>query len=551
MGSILKRELREMARQWPTYWLRALAVAVGLGVFWWFSTTGSRIREPTGGMVFVGINKVLLALIWLVAPLLTADCLAREKREGTLGLLFLTPLMPWQVVVGKVFVHAMRGGILILAVLPVLMVPVLMGGVAWMDAVRMLLLQLAALALAMAAGVVASAWTVDWWRARLLALLLTLSASALFVGVYVAMRMGWVLQRTNEPLTVGKVVVIWATQLQVWLSRQLGWAPNAIWGWRRAGVGATTQDLWAAAGMLGICALLTVGAIGVATWILRRSWAAEIAGRPVPGWQRLLVKERFGVRRLQESRARMLQRNPMTWWFSRHWTVRVMSLAVAGLVVALISFTAPGAASLIQNYWIGRALSIGLALFAAAGLYRERNSGLMEILLVTPIQPTAILWGRALALVRQWGPAWIAFAGLAGYFDYQRYSHPGSYEGMFMVVKPVVFGQYLAFLWHGPTVIALGMYLSLRVKNFPVALLGTLLGTIGIRLVLSEWFQPAFWDYALAPSWPFSSPSRWTLPLLSLLAFDMLVQGTICVLAWVGAKRRLTVRSGRHPVALV
>lgn len=535
-----------MARQWPTYWLRVFAVGVGLLVFWWFNTVGSRFQEPTGGMIFVGIHKVLLVLVWFVAPLLTADCLAREKREGTLGLLFLTPLKPGQVVLGKVLIHALRSGIFLVAAVPVMVLPVLMGGVAWMDALRLFFLQIAALLLALAAGVLASSWAADWWRTRLLALSMTLSASALFAGLYVGLRLVWRVYNASESWTYGELFVAWVTQLQQWIFRQLGWTPAAVWSWRRTGVGATAVDVWLAVVMMGFCALLTGLAMLWATQLLRRSWANEVAGLPVPAWQRLLIRERFGTRSLRWARTRLLQRNPVSWWFSRHWTVRTLSLSLCAAVIVVLSFTAPGPSALIPTYWIARGLSVGLALFAAGGFYRERTQGVLEVWLVTPIKSGQILCGRAAALLRQWGPAWLAYALIAGYFDYWRYSRVGNFESEFLNPKLIVFSQYTAFLWHGLAVIAVGLYFSLRLRNFPLALVSTVLSTLGVRLAVSEGLQPVWirwWDshYFL------SLGPKWTVPILGTLATDMLVQGLLGTLAWTRAKRLLEQRGSGVP----
>ena len=62
---------------------------------------------------------------------MTADCVSREKREGTLGLLFLTPLTVLDVIAGKVAIHALRALTLFLAAMPVLGHPLVFGGVDW------------------------------------------------------------------------------------------------------------------------------------------------------------------------------------------------------------------------------------------------------------------------------------------------------------------------------------------------------------------------------------------------------------------------------------
>src|SRR5262249_41854281 len=88
-----------------------------------------------GGTLFGGLHLTLFLSIWIIVPLLAADCISRERRDGTLGLLFLTRLRPQEVVGAKGFAHGMRALTLWLAVLPALMIPFLLGGVGWHEAV--------------------------------------------------------------------------------------------------------------------------------------------------------------------------------------------------------------------------------------------------------------------------------------------------------------------------------------------------------------------------------------------------------------------------------
>ena len=79
--------------------------------------------------LFLAFGILALGFCLLAGIFLTADCLSEEKRDGTLGLLFLTDLRGYDVVLGKLIatsVHAVYG---LLAIFPVLALPLLMGGV--------------------------------------------------------------------------------------------------------------------------------------------------------------------------------------------------------------------------------------------------------------------------------------------------------------------------------------------------------------------------------------------------------------------------------------
>ena len=88
---VIVREVRVQARQKFTYTLRMLGAAAVLGALVsWALSHG--LLPGQGGHIFVYIHCTLLWAIWILVPLSTADCVSREMREGTLGLLLLTHL---------------------------------------------------------------------------------------------------------------------------------------------------------------------------------------------------------------------------------------------------------------------------------------------------------------------------------------------------------------------------------------------------------------------------------------------------------------------------
>jgi ABC-type transport system involved in cytochrome c biogenesis permease component len=104
---VIVRELREESRCPINGRLRLLAagaVFAALLILW---LTGG-INEGQGSELFSVLNPILCGTIWLLVPFMTADCISRERREGTLGLLFLTPLSNTGIILGKVLTHALR-----------------------------------------------------------------------------------------------------------------------------------------------------------------------------------------------------------------------------------------------------------------------------------------------------------------------------------------------------------------------------------------------------------------------------------------------------------
>ncbi len=161
---VIARELRSAARQGATYHLRTFGVLSALVVLVWVGFGGS-IPVNRGSELFAHLHRVLFFSIWALVPLLSADCLSRERREGTLPLLFLTPLTPGAIVYAKGFAHLLRALTLWLAVLPVLTICFLVGGVGWAEVAFSVLINFGAICLATSAGLLASSLSRTWSRA--------------------------------------------------------------------------------------------------------------------------------------------------------------------------------------------------------------------------------------------------------------------------------------------------------------------------------------------------------------------------------------------------
>ena len=152
VGPVIIRELLAESRRPFNYWMRVAGAAALLGALLIFAFNPFGFAPGRGGILFGNLNALVFLSVWIVVPLLTADCISRERREGTLGLLFLTPLKSHNIVLAKSLVHALRASSLLLGAIPVLAIPLLLGGVSGIDLLRTGLLDLGALVLALTAG---------------------------------------------------------------------------------------------------------------------------------------------------------------------------------------------------------------------------------------------------------------------------------------------------------------------------------------------------------------------------------------------------------------
>src|SRR5437870_6704380 len=183
---IVERELRLAARARATYWTR---LAIGLIAIFLaaciFILTFGMPPEQIGRHVFEGLAGLIFIYCLAYGRRSTADCLSQEKRERTLGLLFLTDLKGHDVVLGKLVATSLKGFYGLLAVFPVLAVPLLLGGTTNGEFWRMVLVLVNTFLFSLAVGVFGSALSRDFRRAMAANLLLFL----LFVAVPPAIAM--------------------------------------------------------------------------------------------------------------------------------------------------------------------------------------------------------------------------------------------------------------------------------------------------------------------------------------------------------------------------
>jgi hypothetical protein len=177
---LIERELRTRARGRAVYWTRFAVALVGMLLYLrGLSLSGLRSGLPTSSPAMLGQmafqNMVVAAFIlccW--AGLLTVDRISRERREGTLGLLWLTGVRALDVLLGCFGAAGLTCVCALAAILPVIMLPVLAGGVTGGEAFRTMLVLFDTMLLSLAAGLWASAGARGWFKSARSAVLLLL-----------------------------------------------------------------------------------------------------------------------------------------------------------------------------------------------------------------------------------------------------------------------------------------------------------------------------------------------------------------------------------------
>ena len=157
---IVGRELRVAARRAGTYRTRLwaafgailLAGWKGVDLIWRGGSSASQ-----GQSLFYTLSGLAFVYCLCIGARVTSDCLSEEKRDGTLGLLFLTDLKGLDVVFGKLVASSLNSFYGLLGVFPVLALPLLMGGVSPEQFGRMVVVLLNALFFSLSLGMFVSA----------------------------------------------------------------------------------------------------------------------------------------------------------------------------------------------------------------------------------------------------------------------------------------------------------------------------------------------------------------------------------------------------------
>ena len=163
---IVEREMRVASRQVSLYWSRT--VLAGLAIFITATIVFFMWRFPPATMgvsVFYTLSCIAFFYAATAGIWITSDCISEEKRDGTLGLLFLTDLRSLDIVLGKLAATSLKAFAGLIAIFPVLGIPLLLGSVAVEEFWRVVLVLFNTLLLSLAAGIFISSISLRAGRA--------------------------------------------------------------------------------------------------------------------------------------------------------------------------------------------------------------------------------------------------------------------------------------------------------------------------------------------------------------------------------------------------
>lgn len=437
----------------------AALATLALSIWIWGNLTDTQPAHERGQIVFRTIAGLALGFSLFAGIGITADCLSEEKREGTLGLLFLTDLKGYDVVLGKLAATSLNALYCLVSVFPLLAIPLLLGALTLGEFWRIVLVLTNTLFFSLAAGILAS--SVSWQERRAMLgsalIILAVTAGPALIGLGVALQdraipynLGWLLSSAVYPAVLALDQFYRVQPEQFWSSS----AVTHLLGW---------------------------GFLALASIMVRRTWQ----DRPAAG-QAARVPERCRSWRFGHGpgrnayRRRLLEVNPVLWLAGRDrlgpvyvWAV----LAVLGLTWLWLFWKYRGAIldpafCLLTAYCVHTIIKLWVASEASRPLAEDRRSGALELILSTPLPVSEIVDGVVLALKRMfaWPVAIILCADVAMLLA-------GASDGLLEPSQSwLVFcvGLMVMFVADLYTLAWVGLWLSLNVKKVSRAVNGAI-----------------------------------------------------------------------------
>jgi ABC-type transport system involved in multi-copper enzyme maturation permease subunit len=400
---IVQRELRVEARSPKLYRAR-----LRMGVVEILAAAALLLAKPGRGApgAFFSFLAWLALLFWVLEGVRkAADAISEERREGTLGFLFLTDLRGFDVVLGKfagAFIRSANG---LLAFVPILAVTLLMGGTTGGEFWRSVLALVLALGLSLSVCLAVSSTRKDRSTGACLALLVTIS---ILPGV-----IGKILQSTG---TIAEPAYVYGISPAFLLAQATD-----------AALLFTSKPYWAGAAIqvgLIVCSLV------FASLVTPRIWQ----DKPARAEKARKARYRGNEATRLLKRRKLLDRNPILWltYSERQhrlfsWLFMCVSLIVIVTLGALHWDNSAEAAPVVAGigiFVLGLILFLQLGSQASVNIAEAKRNGTLELLLSTPLKVRDILSGQWLALRKMFLPAGLILLALAAYLGLITWSSP-------------------------------------------------------------------------------------------------------------------------------
>ncbi|MHC1764167.1 MAG: ABC transporter permease [Verrucomicrobiia bacterium] len=404
---IVGRELRVAGRRKATYRTRLWAgLAAMLLVAWRTAgfSEGNLSATSQGQSLFYTLLGLAFLFCLALGARVTADCVSEEKREGTLGLLFLTDLKGMDVVLGKLVASSVNSFYALLSVMPFLALPILLGGVTLAEFGRMVVVLLNALFFSLSTGMLVSALSRND-RKAIFATLVTVFGISLLPYV-VASFIVFVLEALHGPedlyillplITMNPVLPFLLSLPTTGLALPFTIPAGVFW----ASVALVHLGAWTA--------LLITARILPAVWKDRPPKAPSFRGLDLVARWRLFAYGNSEQRKAR--RVLLLDRNPFLWLVSRDrlkpgyawfFLASMVLIWCGGYLqhqdVMFDFYPLVPTVVLVHTF-----LKVWVVAEVCNRVIEDRKNGALELLLSTPLTTGRIIAGQQRAVLRQFG----------------------------------------------------------------------------------------------------------------------------------------------------
>jgi hypothetical protein len=462
---VVERELRVTARNSRLYWGRLATALIATAVIawlWLMNSTGRSTSAELARMSFQVLSWMAFCFSLILGVFLTADCISEEKREGTLGLLFLTNLKGYDVALGKLAAISLRALYSLASIFPVLTIPLLLGGLTGEEVFRVSLVLLVTMIFSLAIGLLISAVSRNDRTAQFGALgvmlLVTLGLPLLLrflrqefhwfgIDEFFGISPGFAFYHAFEGEYVGNESVFW---------RSIGTVHALSWI-----------------------------AFFAAAAIVRRIWQDRPASEGGGVWKRFSAWKRGSPEKRRRYREGLLGVNAYYWLAARDrlkpYYVGLFLGASAAFWVILWLYhrhdMLEQEAFFICAVILHTAMKVWVAAEAGRQFAEDRRTSALELTLSTPIQVRDILEGQFLGLLRQFGIpiAAILIFDVTGMIVGARMRLGSDSESVLMWVAMMII-----FIVDAVTIATVGMWLGLVVRRSSRAIAQNLFYVIGV-----------------------------------------------------------------------
>lgn len=405
---IVERELRVAARRGSTYWSRVSAALLCIVISAYLLRFSGVAPSQLGMTLFRVLAWLSLLYCLLAGPRLTADSVSGERREGTLGLLFLTHLKGYDVVLGKLASSSLGCLYSLLAILPILGLSLLLGGVTAWQFWSTVLVLLSALFFSLSAGMLASTVCQNPRRAMALALLIVLLLS---LGPLILTAVLWYYSGKPTPASMMAAFASPAAAIALL-------DPNTV-PKRMA-----TAGYWISVGSSLVAGWLC---LWLSSLLVTRVWQDRTRASWRTRWRSFWERCALGTsERRKAYRRRLIDVNPFFWLASRDRLKPAYVWSALALAAIVCLWSILRRHTLWQEAGVYATLSVVLqgclklwiGVVAVQRLADDHHSGALELLLSTSLSTRDVVHGQLLALQRQFGGPILAMLGADIVFCY-------------------------------------------------------------------------------------------------------------------------------------